>query len=81
LVRRRQPGGLFFRYFMDGPFTQQTLTAMLWLTLLSTAITVALLMRFFNWVAAQRRERPEFHRQGGAMFMLLQILLDLPRLF
>jgi hypothetical protein len=54
---------------------------MLWLQLMLTAITVALLMRFFNWVAKQRRERPEFHRQGGAMFMLLQILLDLPRLF
>lgn len=49
---------------------------MLWLELVLTAITVALILRFNAWVVKNRRERPEFYRQRPAMFMLLQFLLS-----
>lgn len=49
---------------------------MLWLELILTAITVALILRFNAWIVKNRRERPEFYQQRPAMFMLLQFMLS-----
>lgn len=54
---------------------------MLWLQLLLTAITVALIMRLHVWIVQHRTEHPELHKQQPAMFMLLQILCSLGDLF
>ncbi len=54
---------------------------MLWLQLLLTAVTVALILRFNAWIVKQRSDRPEFYKQRPAMFMLLQFLFSLGDLF